>query len=399
MKHLGSLVPFVLMSSLISADGRVNTQLRNFEHRLDLLESKNSSCLITPAARPSQKCDWGAYLRINPLLLKAQENGLEFAALTQIPPEFTVDSLGFMIFDRTKYQNLHFPLDWGFRVALGMNLPHDGWDIQLSWMRFYTDAKKRALAGPNQFLTPLFLNTQNFINLETTPTSFSLQGAQQGYFTKGSSHWTLHLNEIDLELGRQFFVSKWLTLKPHAGLRTAWVRQNDHILYENFIVHISGLPPNYMTKISQHMGNNYWGLGIVAGLDTQWGLTCGWSIFADFEASLLYGYFDLAVEEVDEGFYTSGTDLLPFKSPLYNAHEFTHVNRFITNFLAGLRYDTFFCDEEYHLGFQAGWEMHFFFGQNQFFKFVGGNPFPGEAIANHGDLTLQGLSAEVRFDF
>jgi hypothetical protein len=140
------------------------------------------------------------------------------------------------------------------------------------------------------------------------------------------------------------------------------------------------------------MKNNFWGIGLRFGLETQWGIGCGWSVFGDASASLLYGYFKITHTESD---VLSDTTV---NSPLFSASNFYHVDRFIADFIAGLRYDYMFCDERYHLGFQVGWEHHMFFGQNQFPKFIGVTS-PGLFVANQGDLSLQGVSAQVRFDF
>lgn len=388
-----------LLSLQLSADNA--TTMRNLEYRLQNLEFRKDPCSITPSARPTQKCDWGSYITIDPLFLKAQENGLEFVVITQNQQQF--DPTNFVlsnhIFGNTKYKTVNFELDWGFRLGIGINLPHDGWDISMHWTRFLTEAHKHVKSDANTFLTPLFVNNQLATNVaDTTLPPVTLESTGQGLFRDASCHWNMHLNEIDLELGRFFFASKWLIIKPHAGLRTAWVRQKDNIAYENFL----SLPDFFpiINDSFQTMKCHFWGLGILGGVDTQWGLTCGWSLFANFAASLLYGYFDISTVESNDGLSSpDGITTIPFSEELYNAHEFRHSGKLITDFAAGLRYDYLFCEERYHLGFQAGWEMHILFGQNQFFKFVSGDPFPGESITNNGDLTLQGLSAQVRFDF
>lgn len=404
MKQNNWLTCSVVFSSIfISVDldagmGR-DAQLRNFEYRLSTLESSEDPCRITPPARPTQKCDFGAYITVDPLFLKPQENGLEFVAKTQNNGQINIPNFALQNFisGKTSLKSPQFQWDWGFRLGLGLNLPHDGWEVFASWTRFFSDAHKHVTAAPNTFLTPMLLNAQGADNELANPPIITPGFTNQGLLTEARSHWRLHLNEVDLELAREFFVSKWLILKPHTGLKTAWIRQKSNNVFENFL-NISDFFPT-ITGVSQSMSCNYWGIGLMGGLDTQWGLACGWSFFANFAASILYGYFQVAASESDTGFYLFPPDTIPFANDLFNAHDFYHVNRFITDFIAGISYDYMFCDERYHLGFQAGWELHIFFGQNQFFKFYGAPAFPAEMIANQGDLTLQGLSAQVRFDF
>jgi len=44
--------------------------------------------------------------------------------------------------DHAIAKNLSFDWDVGLRVGAGYNLPHDDWDIHLTWLRFYTDAHR-----------------------------------------------------------------------------------------------------------------------------------------------------------------------------------------------------------------------------------------------------------------
>lgn len=321
--------------------------------------------IVNPSARPTQKCDFGAYATVDPLLFKAQENGIEFVVTTR---ENATPALN----GKSRAKTVDFEWDWGFRLGLGINLAHDGWDLYANWMRFITDADRSVRAREGEMLLPVVAH----------PGAINDFGSASAL--NSSSVWNLHLNALDLEIGRQFFVSKWLSLKPHAGFRTAWVRQTDHVKYNDL------LGANFLNG-SVDLSSKYWGLGLLAGLDTQWGIGCGWSILADCSASILYGYFNAAHNET--GILADGS-----RSPLFSFHDFYHVGRVITDFLIGLRYDYMFCDDRYHFGIQAGWEHHMFFGQNQFIRFADADS-QANFFANQGDLTLHGFSARVRFDF
>ncbi|HSX03963.1 MAG TPA: Lpg1974 family pore-forming outer membrane protein [Rhabdochlamydiaceae bacterium] len=367
-----------------------DAQLRNLESRVSALEARRNPCMVNPPARPTQKCDFGGYISIDPLLLKAQENGLEFATVTQNGGQLTATTNSNFLAGRTKAKNLHFEWDWGFRLTLGANLEHDGWEAYLTWTRFWTDAHRHVAANSAQFLTPTFLNDE--VGAAATFTGPAAQ--TQGLLTASQSNWKLHYNALNLEGAREFFVSKWLVFKPHGGLTTAWIRQKDALSYTGFEPPVvgGGTNPNPVTSASVRMKNNFWGIGLRFGLETQWGIACGWSLFGDASASLMYGYFNINHTESDV--LVSGL----VNNPLYRFNNFYHVERFITDFMAGVRYDYMFCCERYHLGFQLAWEHHMFFGQNQFPKFPA-SQFPGLFVANQGDLSLQGFSMQVRFDF
>lgn len=371
MKWIYNFALFSLVATTCQLSAVDDSQYRNLENRVRVLESRRGSCIVNPPARPTQKCDWGAYISVDPFLLKPQENGLEFAAITQ-------NLLGqSAISGRTKFKSPNFNWDWGFRLRLGANLPHDAWDVYMTWSRLYTSAHRTISAGLNQFILPIYLSSQTNAN-----TLFS--GGAPRLALNAKDNWNLHFNELDLEVGRQFFVSKWLTVKPHAGFRGAWIHQRDKVRYFNFIAN-----PN-ADFATANMKCNFNGIGIVGGLDTQWGIGCGWSLFANYSTSLLYGYFTINNNE-------SGVSAGVTRN-FYSASDFYHVNRFINDLMLGLRYDYMFCEDLYHVGIQVGWEQHLLFGQNQFIRFVDdGNP--GLFVSNQGDLALHGFSLQVRFDF
>lgn len=371
------IVLFSLLATTCQISAVDDAQYRNLENRVRGLESRRGGCIVNPPARPTQKCDWGAYVSVDPFLLKPQENGLEFAAVTESFLEETE------LNGRTKLKSLHFNWDWGFRLRLGANLPHDSWDVYATWSRLYSSAHRTIHAGLDQFILPLYLNSQVDAGtlFNVGPPTFV---PAPRLALNATDKWNLHFNELDLELGRQFFVSKWLTVKPHVGFRAAWIHQRDKARYFNLV---GNALADYATA---DMKCNFNGIGILGGLDTQWGLGCGWSFFANYSGSLLYGYFHVNNSEsgVSAGVTTN----------FYSVNDFYHVDRFINDLMLGLRYDYMFCDDLYHVGLQIGWEHHMFFGQNQFMRFVDDN-HPGVFASNQGDLTLQGFSLQVRFDF
>lgn len=319
-----------------------DAQMRNLENRVSALEGRrNAGGIINPPARPTQKDDWGAYITIDPLLWQAHVNGLGFAVKTNpsgIP---------------ARVRNLHFDWDWGFRLGLGLNLPYDGWDVVLDWTRVHNHAHKTTQATTaGETLYPSKLNA-NF--------------ADTNSFQRAEAHWRSKLNILDLDLGREFFVSKWLTLKPFAGVRSLWLHQQ--------------FKANYSTAPSTNFFTNqkckYWGFGIHTGLNTQWGLGDGWSMFANTAFSTIYGFF--SVRHYDEV-----------------SHE--RIGRVINDNMLGVRYDFMFCDDRYHIGVDLFWELHMLFGQNQFLLNVD-DVAKGIFVANQGDFTAQGFGIRLRFDF
>lgn len=334
-----------------------DAQMRNLENRVSALEGRrNAGGIINPPARPTQKDDWGAYITVDPLLWQAHVNGLGFAVKT--------DTSSVPV----RVRNLHFDWDWGFRAGLGLNLPYDGWDLFLDWTRVHNHAHKTTHADTGETLLP---------------SRVSANAIKSSIAQKSEARWRSKLNIIDLDLGREFFVSKWLTLKPFAGIRTMWLHQKFNANYSNI---------NDPNTVFAHQKCKYWGLGIHTGLNTQWGLGEGWSIFANTAFSNLYGFFSVRHEDAS---FNSATNVTTIA---LNEGSHERIGRVINDNTLGIRYDYMFCDDRYHFGVDLFWELHMFFGQNQFLLNVD-DTAKGIFIANQGDFTAQGFGVRLRFDF
>ena len=291
------------------------------------------------------------------LFWKAQEDDLQYAVKS--------DSSSTIRHGRVK--NPEFEWDWGFRAGFGYNTPHDHWDLYTNYTHFYTKAHAHDSGGDGVLF----------------PSQHAAFGSPSGSFvTEAEATWRLHLQLADLELGRGFGVSKWLSLRPFIGVRGAWIYQQYHIEYTGG----SAVPVGETDIVS--MRNNCWGVGLRFGLDTTWGLGRGLSVFGDGAFSILSGHFNVQQREHLEN---SGSNILNVSS-----HPDTAIS--ILELSLGLQYDRLFMKNKYHLGIQLGYEFNYFFDQNQFIRFISSSS-PGLFSQNNGDLSLQGVSLGFRFDF
>ena len=335
----------------------------NFEQRLSALENKPLAPLsFNPSARAEVKDGCDLFLTADLLYFTPRENGLEFAVKGN--PLSAPDT-------SAKLKDLNFDWELGVRVGLGYNIPHDQWDIYLNWLRFYPNAHGEAKGHD---LSSVWTNP---ILIPPNPNPAIANSAD--------GHWNMRLDQLDLELGREFFVSRWLSLRPHLGLRNAWIRQHYTLEY-SFIPDIYTLPP-MEDRVS--LKNRFWGLGMCAGLDTQWTIKGGWSLYGNAAFALLYSEFHLHNDE--HSVFSSFT--LDLK-----AQNHQRLVTGIFDLAAGLAWDHMFADDSFHFGFKLGWEQHIYFAQNQLFRTL--NPDnPAIIIANQGDLTLQGWTLSARVDF
>ncbi len=358
-----SLVAF---TSLTYADAD-NAQMRNLENRVSALEQRRgANGVINPPGRPQVKQGYDVFITADALLWQAHEDGLPLF-IENKGQGFTSN------LNNANAEGMHWNYDWGFRVGVGYNAEHDGWDLNLKWMRIYGNAHEHEHVDGDNALWPTL-----------THPAAALGGVNlgRGPYTKARGHWKLQLNQIDLELGREFYVSKWLTLRPHVGLRSDWIHQKLKVEYNRF-TGISG--QDYDVKLRDH----FWGLGVAAGIDTQWGLGGGWSIYGDAAFAILYGF-----HELDRDDTLSNSTQFKWVDMDYSYR----VSQAIGDLQLGIRWETMFDNDSYHFGIQAGWEHHIYFSQNQFPRFVDDVAI-GDFVANQGDLTFQGWTLSARFDF
>lgn len=349
--------------------GADEARMRNLENRVTSLEcSQNNCCVINPPARPYTPDCWGLYVAVTPFIWQANENGLPIAIETDGSASFFNDQ------GRNKVRNLSFDWDWGVKVGLGLNTTHDAWDILLEWTTWKTDARR------------------NF-SVDASNAAYPSQGHPARTFgtvtRRVESDWEMHYNILDLENGRDFYVSRCMKLRPHAGLRTAWIKQELDIKYEDIDQTGNALAPSTRHDVDKE--DRSWGMGIRGGMDIQWTLGCNFSLFSNFAGSLLYQYHSLknteySVPSEDE------------RTRIFAVDNFFHMTTSIFDMELGLRFAWISCSECYHLGFDLGWEQHFHSGQNEFMAFMD-DGMSGKFAVNQGDLGIQGWFFKIRFDF
>lgn len=362
---ISSLLALSCICSTLSADVS-DAQMRSLENRVNALEQKKSATnALNPSGRPQVRDGADLFFTADLLIWQAHENGLSTAVKAQ-SPQPAASALY-----RSSVKNMEFDWDPGFRLGLGWNTPHDGWDLGVNWTWFQTKAKQNVNVNSDHIL----------LSTDTYPLA---QAGIDGYRSL-SSNWRLHLNLLDLNLGREFFVSKWMTLRPFVGLRSGWIFQNMNETYGE------ATPVVSQTGTYMKRKCNFWGIGPRAGLDTQWGLGYGFSLFGNASAALLYGFYE-STNYQTQVFSGSSNDAVSNTNSV-------RVGRAITELSLGVRWDTMFGDDRCHFGIQAGWENLMFFGQNQFSHFIGTSNNAGSYVSNQGDLTIQGWTLSGRLDF
>ncbi len=354
------------------------------------------SQVINPAVRPITAngccCDENEFsFTVAALVWEAHQEGLEFAVLSKNSNPTLGTYPGNII--EAEFQNPEFKWKGGLKIGIGYDVQHDGWDVEALWTTYHGRANKEVDADTegNNTLLPLW-----------SAYSMTAPGATtQGilFAAQVNAHWKLELDMLDLELGREFWTSKYLTLRPHIGFRGAWIRQSYEI--EQFGGSWSSpftTPDNLNDEVNLH--NSFKGAGLRGGLDTVWQMGSGWGLFGNFALALVYGHFEVKNHE-----FTRQAQAPFSKVDVAEIKDSFRATRGIADLALGIQYSTMFKDNRYAFTIGLSWENHIFFNQNQLWKInrtgdtvnntTGENVF----LQSRGDLSTQGATLTLKFTF
>ncbi|HSX12649.1 MAG TPA: Lpg1974 family pore-forming outer membrane protein [Rhabdochlamydiaceae bacterium] len=315
---------------------------------------------ITPNAGPCVACGADLYLTVDFIYWTVREDHLGFAYSTGTNATAPVEG---------RISQLDFKMEPGFKVGAGILFDHDGWDIfaEYTWIR-----SRNVKGSADLEAGTVFLSAENWGFVD---------GTASGY----DANWSLHyFNVIDLELGRNFYVSRYLKLRPHFGFKGTWQKQ---FFNDDAATVITSVAHTAFLREKQF----YWGFGIRAGLDAAFHFSRSFSTFGEIAVSGLWGQFE--DNRLNQEFVTAtGAFVAPVGgfNPRNVSSNF-HTIKPVMEWMIGLRWETYTCDKEFHFAFEAAWEEQYWLGQNQFISTS--NEVRG------GDLSFQGLTVKFRFDF
>lgn len=316
---------------------------------------------------------------------KPDMEGLEFAVENLVRD---VDQSVNLI--KATYETPNFKWDFGFKLGLAYNTTCDGWDIGVNWTYFVGRAHSLldTRTESNHLLIPLW-------------SDYALSTEGHLFAEEIEANWKLHLNLIDLELGREYWVSPRLSMRPFVGLRIAFVEQDYHLNHRGGTW--SDVANTLNNKVE--LDNDFNGVGLRSGFDLNWRLGCGWSVYSEFAAAIVYGQFDMHHDEKNQ------EAVSPFdKFHVAEVKDHFRASRAMVDLALGVQWYGLFCECQYGIGASLGWEQHILFHQNQLFRVRRLNVidrtisvplFEGENgyTQAQGTLATGGWTLTVKFDF
>ena len=319
---------------------------------------------ITPDAGPRVDHGIDVFITADFIYWTARMDGLEYVA-SGVASDFSGTSKG----------TVYTPdWDWdpGFKVGIGLNLPHDGWDVYAEYTWLHSSAS----------------DTVRGINLAPAWNIAALIETVSRLVNDSHANWDVHFNAIDLSLGRNYFVSQFLSLRPFIGFKGSWIDQDYHVRYN---VDRNG----YVSTFRLCDDQDFWGIGLRTGLDTSWHINKWLSFYGDCALTALWSQFDVDRKDTrNDSQNPGGPNNPPLNTniTIIDTENKFHTIKGVLEFGLGLRGEWWFMEDRYHFLIQAGWEEQVWINFNNLIK--GQND-----LFQGGDLILQGLTIKTRFDF
>ena len=244
-----------------------------------------------------------------------------------------------------------FKWNYGWRVGIGFAC-NDCWEADLNW------------------------------------THYQSKNAHLADFRGAETKWKVHLDMVDLEIGKEMWFRRCFRLKPHLGLRVAQIKQRYRFEIDGFVINplVTGpvfpcLTPGFTSpfELFGTLRHNYLALGPRAGFDAQIPVGCGFHVYVTGAAAWLWGEmqnryrdnFILEGDDRDNHWEGSGT----------------------TDFSVGLGWSDLWWHERRRLTFRFGYEHHWFIHETKF------RNEGGIRRRNQTSWFVQGVAGSITCDF
>ncbi len=324
---------------------------------------------ITPSSEPAVTRWADPYITADFIWWKAKEEGLDYALTGIAFEQLGTANPQRINADKGSVHRPHSEYEPGFKVGAGLKFRHDGWDLFAQYTWLHVDGRKSEAHSDRDGDS----NVQSYFGMPRSGALLSF------LFAEAEAKWSMHFNVLDLELGRNFWISKWLTLRPFVGMKFSWIDQDFDVEFERSFP-TSPNNPSRSYKVDMDLDQS--AVGLRAGLDSAWYLWKKWCIYGDLAISGIWNDFD-----------SSRKDRVTFNNITSTSAHFDKDSCTVTAVLEwalGLRFETAFHNDDFMFMMQAGWEQQVWFNQNQFL-----------IPSNEGssNLSLEGLTLKAGFYF
>jgi len=281
---------------------------------------------------------------------------------------------------------------------------HYGWEVYSNWTYTYNSVSDTS-SVPDYAGRDFTSTNVNPVGTKIL-TSPWLWLPHRDHFNQIKAKWALLFNQIDLSVGRHFWLSSLLSIQPFTGVRGYWARM--HFSVDAFRPGINN-PASIQNMIDSKttFKQQSWAVGLLGGVNTAWHITDHWSVVGMADLALAYGKTTVS-RRIDD-IQISLSQQIPYRDVHVRTYDNLYRLQSFVDLSLGVRWETL-IHEIYHLLFDLAWESHFLLNFSQLF--VGtyqvgavGNaplqlpPASTDLPSSKGNLTLSGVVLRGRFEF
>lgn len=321
--------------------------------------------------------DWE--LSADVLLWQASVGETEYACSTT---NLTVNEIRYPF--KGTISDISFGWDFGFRCSVGKQNVYDEYDLILSYTRYFVTERE----GYRKDLPSGFFGLTGFFDPALV----------------AKSRYRLHYQNIDLEMGKAYFITQRILVRSHIGLKTSWITQKQDSFY-SFNIRKDDLV-SFSSKLKDNC--RFWGIGPRVGFHSRWYFCPEVSLINKMGGSLLYGYYKVEdLYESNESRVVGGdirqtigrTDL---KGTCHHFSPFAEI-------LIGLSWNRTYLQDKIVVMASLNYEMNYFWRQREVISGEGAmrtgtsptliNSSRVQFAKQAEDVGFRGVSFSVEVDF
>lgn len=386
-KHL-SLFCMSLLTTTI-AYGGMEERIESLEREMQEISTRTPQDTFGAkftSARPDVDGE-KAFFTFDILYWHPKVGGTEFAYSYQ-PEIVSVPGGGVSVrpAKRGTIKENEFDWEWGLKVGLGYNVPHDEWDVYGNYTWYQPHSTESTSKAPPSGLAPL--------------RQFGEIIAQ-----KAKSHFDIAYHNVDIEVGRNYYISRFLSFRPFLSVKTSWIDLDERLIYAASPLNGVAFPGEFTTSgfdFKTHSSSDFWGIGPRIGVNSLWFLGYGFGLFADVASAIQYGYFKTVHKE---SFPPHVLANFNFDKNLIKVRSKFH--RFVpyARLYAGLEWDGYVNHQKQHIRLKLGYEVQYYWRVNQIPQIEDttatliSEPIRVQYERFSEDVMFYGVTGEFRLDF
>lgn len=357
-------------------------------------------CVTTPYY--TGELNIGYFIAVDFLYWFAKESPLTYAVGLETKAINTETSAPHTL-SADKFYSLNSKYNAGYRIGVGTTDLCDGWDISIFWTNYTSKRSSSASTAPFNTFLPSALGAESLLN-PWTSAALLFEG-EPFYFNEIEATWKLRFQQIDVELGRQYWLSPKFTLRPFIGARGVWIQTNFSTLS---LKTFSGEGTLSDVSFEDAFKDKVKGIGLVAGVGPNWFFCPCVSLFAQLDASLVWGPYRSKKEENYLFVQTEGatSQALLDSNTEATLKFFSMQSAF--DLQIGVRYEISLWSDLLRVLADIGWEHHVWLDyihrqttEGAYFRVNGASQITGFGTYDEitSDLGMGGLRVRVRLDF